>query len=147
MLKEFKAFALRGSVVDMAVGIIIGAAFTAIVGSLVDDILMPPLGVVLGGIDFSEYYLQLTQRDQDFASLKAAREAGAAVIAWGSFVNAVIKFVIVAFILFLVVRNLNRTKRSMEAEAGADPAEAPPLPRQEVLLAEIRDLLKERRAE
>ena len=97
MFKEFREFALKGSVVDLAVGIIIGAAFTAIVGSLVDDILMPPIGVVMGGLDFSEYYLPLTLSEQTYPSLQAARDAGVPVIAYGSFINAVIKFVIIAF--------------------------------------------------
>jgi large conductance mechanosensitive channel len=101
MLKEFKEFALRGNVLDLAVGIIIGAAFTAIVNSLVEDVLMPPIGVILGGVDFSDWYLQLTLRDREFPSLQAARQAGAAVIAFGAFLNAVIKFLIVAFAVFV----------------------------------------------
>ena len=106
MLKEFKEFALKGNVLDLAVGIIIGAAFTAIVNSLVEDLIMPPVGVLLGGVDFSDWYLQLTNRDQTYPSLQAARAAGAAVIAFGSFLNAVIKFVIVAFAVFLLVKQV-----------------------------------------
>ncbi len=144
MLKEFQEFALKGNVLDMAVGIIIGAAFTAIVSSMVDDLIMPPLGVLLGGIDFSDKYIQLTMRDQAFASLAAARQAGAAVIAWGAFVNAVIKFVIVAFALFMLIKQFNNLKRMLEREhAAAEPA-APALPADVALLTEIRDLLAKR---
>ncbi len=145
MLREFREFAMRGNVVDMAVGIVIGAAFTAIVKSLVDDVLMPPIGVLLGGIDFSDIYVQLTMRDQAYPSLAAAREAGAAVIAIGSFVNALINFLIVAFALFVVVRQINRLRRMMETPQEA-PAEAPPPPADIRLLTEIRDLLKARQA-
>ena len=142
MLKEFKEFALKGNVLDLAVGIIIGAAFTAIVTSLVDDVIMPPIGVLLGGVDFSDYYLQLTDRDRDYPSLQAARGAGAAVIAFGSFVNAVIKFVIVAFAVFLLVRQVNNLRRLVErGEAAAPPP--PPAPELAVL-EEIRDLLRSR---
>jgi large conductance mechanosensitive channel len=141
MLKEFQEFALKGNVLDMAVGIIIGAAFTAIVSSMVDDIIMPPIGVVLGGIDFGDKYIQLTMRDQSFASLAAARQAGAAVLAWGSFINALIKFVIVAFALFVLIKQFNSLKRMLEREKAAEAA-APPAPPQDVmLLTEIRDLL------
>ncbi len=140
MLREFREFAMRGNVVDMAVGIVVGTAFTAIVQSLVNDIIMPPLGVLLGGMDFSDYYVQLTLRDRTFASLQAAREAGAAVIAVGSFVNAIVRFVIVAFALFVVVRQINRLRRMFEEPAA--PAEAPPPPPEVRLLTEIRDLLK-----
>ncbi len=143
MLKEFKEFALKGNVLDMAVGIIIGAAFTTVVSSLVDDVLMPPIGVMMGGIDFSDYYIQLTNFDQDYASLQAARDAGVTVIGYGNFLNAVIKFVIVAFALFIIVKNINRVKKAMEREEEKKADVAPP-PRQEVLLAEIRDALLER---
>jgi large conductance mechanosensitive channel len=143
MLKEFREFALKGNVVDLAVGIIIGAAFTAIVSSLVDDILMPPLGVILGGLDFSEYYLPLTLSDQIYPSRRAARDAGVPVIAYGSFINAVIKFLIIAFALFIIVKQMNRLRKMLDhetAEAAAAPA---PPPADVVLLAEIRDLLKQ----
>lgn len=143
MLKEFKEFALKGNVLDMAVGIIIGAAFTTVVSSLVDDVLMPPIGVMMGGIDFSDYYIQLTNFEQDYASLQAARDAGVTVIGYGSFLNAVIKFLIVAFALFIIVKNINRLKKAMEREEEKKADVAPP-PRQEVLLAEIRDALLER---
>ncbi|MFC3229586.1 large conductance mechanosensitive channel protein MscL [Marinibaculum pumilum] len=137
MLKEFKEFALRGNVVDLAVGIIIGAAFTAIVTSLVNDIVMPPIGVILGGLDFSDFFVVLAG-DQTPASLAEAKEAGVPVWAYGTFINALIKFVVVAVVLFLVVRQMNRIRRRFES--GAEVAVAPP--RQEVLLEEIRDLLK-----
>lgn len=143
MLSEFREFALKGNVVDLAVGIIIGAAFTTIVTSLVDDVLMPPLGVLLGGIDFSDKYVQLTGRDQIYPSLAAARNAGAAVIAYGNFVNAVIKFVIVAFALFLIVKQMNNLKRLTERKAEAKAAE---VPADVALLSEIRDILKDRPA-
>lgn len=144
MLKEFQEFALRGNVIDMAVGVIIGAAFTAIVSSMVDDVIMPPIGVILGGIDFSDKYIQLTMRDQIYPSLAAARAAGAAVLAWGSFVNAVIKFVIVAFALFILIKQFNHLKKMLEKEQ-AKPAAAPAEPPADVkLLTEIRDLLAKR---
>lgn len=140
MLKEFKEFALRGNVLDLAVGIIIGAAFTGIVSSLVEDVLMPPIGVLLGGVDFSDYFIQLNMRDRLAPSLQAAREAGAAVIAFGSFLNAVIKFLIVAFAVFLLIKQVNRLRRLIDR--GEAPAVAPPPPPDVLLLQEIRDLLK-----
>jgi large conductance mechanosensitive channel len=143
MLKEFREFALRSNVVDLAVGIIIGAAFTSIVTSLVDDIIMPPIGVLMGGIDFSDHFLPLTLAEQSYPSLKAARGAGIPVIAYGSFINAIIKFLIVAFALFLVVRQMNTLRRVVEGEATG---QEKPLPADIVLLAEeIRDLLKTQR--
>ena len=138
MLKEFKEFAMRGNVMDMAVGIIIGAAFTTIVKSLVDGILMPIVGYFLGGVDFTNIFTVLG--DGEFASLAAAEEAGAAVIKWGVFINAVIAFLIVAWAVFMLVKGMNSLKKKQE-EA---PAEAPPPPRSEVLLEEIRDALKAR---
>ena len=134
--QEFKEFALRGNVVDLAVGIVIGVAFGAIVNSLVEDMLMPPIGYLAGNVDFSDLFINLS--GQEYASLAAARDAGAPVIAYGAFINAVINFIIVAFAIFLVIKGMNRLKRA------ETPAEEPPLPRQEVLLAEIRDLLKQR---
>ncbi len=115
MLKEFKEFAMRGNVVDMAVGIIIGAAFGTIVKSLVDDIIMPPIGLLLGGVDFSDIFINLS--GGDYASLAAAREAGAATINYGVFINTVLNFLIVAFAIFLVIRLINRLKRKEEAPA------------------------------
>jgi large conductance mechanosensitive channel len=139
ILKEFREFAVKGSVVDLAVGIIIGAAFGKIVSSLVDDVIMPPIGLLLGQVDFSDLFIDLS--GQDFASLAAARTAGAPVIAYGSFINTVINFVIVAFAVFILVKQVNRLKRY----AGVEEAAAPP-PKQEMLLAEIRDILKEKPA-
>ena len=144
MLQEFKEFALKGNVMDMAVGIIIGAAFTTIVTSLVDDVIMPPVGVLMGGIDFSNYFINLS--GEPVASVTAAKEAGQPVLAYGNFVNAVIKFLIVAFALFIVVKNLNNLKKLMEKEE-VEKAEAAPPPRNEVLLEEIRDALKANNAQ
>ncbi|MCX7354524.1 MAG: large conductance mechanosensitive channel protein MscL [Alphaproteobacteria bacterium] len=137
MFQEFKAFIARGSVVDLAVGIIIGAAFTAIVNSLVADIIMPPIGFILGGIDFSSFYVDLSGKG--YENLDAARTAGAPVLAYGIFVNAIIKFLIVAWAVFILVKQVNRFYRKPEES----PAPTPPN-NQEVLLAEIRDLLKQR---
>ena len=143
MLKEFREFALKGNVVDLAVGIIIGAAFTGIVQSLVNDVIMPPVGVLMGGIDFSNYFLVLKSGEAP-ASLAAAKDAGVPVLAYGKFINALINFAIVAWALFFVVRQMNALRRRFEkAEAEAPKAPAIP-PRQEVLLEEIRDLLKDR---
>lgn len=133
MLDEFKKFISRGNVVDLAVGIIIGAAFTAIVNSLVNDILMPPIGYIMGGIDFSDYFVSLT--GESYPSLAAAKEAGAATINYGLFINAIIKFFIVAWAVFILVKQVNR----LHWKKAAEPA---PPPKQEVLLEEIRDLLK-----
>ncbi len=119
MLQEFKEFALRGNVVDMAVGIIIGAAFSTIVRSLVDDIVMPPLGVVTGGVDFSNMFIALN--GQDYPSLAAARQAGAPTINFGLFINNVITFLIVAFVLFMVVKAMNQLRRKQEVEDRTTP--------------------------
>jgi large conductance mechanosensitive channel len=138
MLKEFKEFALRGNVVDMAVGIIIGAAFGKIVTSLVNDVIMPPLGLLTGKVDFSQLYLNLT--GADYPSLTAAQAAGAATLNYGLFINAIINFIIVAFAIFLLIRAMNRLQRKAEEK----PSE-PPKPSAEVqLLTEIRDSLKAR---
>jgi large conductance mechanosensitive channel len=138
MWHEFRAFAIRGNVVDLAVGIILGAAFTTIVNSLVNDIIMPPLGLLIGGIDFSNFFVTL--KGGSFATLDAAKAAGAVTINYGLFINAVIRFVIVAFAIFILVKQINRM-RWEEAEAPT----APPAPtREEVLLTEIRDLLSSR---
>jgi large conductance mechanosensitive channel len=136
MWQEFRDFAMRGNVIDLAVGIIIGAAFTTIVNSLVNDIIMPPIGLALGGIDFSNFFVTL--KGGSFPTLEAAKAAGAVTINYGLFVNAVIKFVIVAFAIFILVKQINRLARKEEAEPGPPP----PPPRQEVLLEEIRDLLR-----
>jgi large conductance mechanosensitive channel len=138
-VQEFQAFIMRGNVVDLAVGIIIGAAFTGIVNSLVKDVFNPVIGLVLGGIDFSNIFITLKGPSQP--TLDAARTAGAVTLNLGLFLNAVIQFVIVGFVVFWVVKVLNRLYRKPEAAA-----EAAPPPRSEVLLAEIRDLLARRAA-
>ena len=117
MLKEFKEFALRGNVVDMAVGIVIGAAFGAIVTSLVNDVIMPPIGLLLGGVDFTNLYILLKAGDPapPYASLADAQTAGAVTINVGLFINAVISFIIVAFVVFLLIRSINRLQREEEA--------------------------------
>ena len=136
MLQEFKKFALRGNVIDLAVGIIIGAAFTTIVNSLVKDIIMPPIGMITGGVDFSDLYINLSS--VDYPNLAAATAAGAATINYGVFLNAVINFLIVAFAVFVLVKQVQRFRKQEEAK----PVEPP---KSELLLAEIRDLLKERK--
>jgi len=136
MLKEFRDFAMRGSVIDLAVGVIIGAAFGKIVTSLVNDVIMPPIGQLLGGVDFTDFFITLT--GGDYATLAAAQEAGAATLNYGVFINTIIQFLIVAFAIFLLIKQVNRLKKKQE-EA---PAEAPPPPRSEVLLAEIRDAIR-----
>ena len=135
-VKEFKAFIMRGNVIDLAVGIIIGAAFTAIVGSLVKDIFNPVLGLLMGGIDFSNVFIVLS--GERMATLEATRESGAAVLAVGTFINAIINFVIVGFAIFWLIKVLSRFKAKEEAAVPAAP------PKSEVLLEEIRDLLKAR---
>jgi large conductance mechanosensitive channel len=139
MLNEFKDFAMRGNVVDMAVGIIIGGAFGKIVSSFVNDVIMPPIGMLMGNVDFSSLFINLS--GTEYASLAAAEEAGAAVIRYGTFINTVLDFVIVAFAIFMVIRTMNKLKK---AEEEAPPA--PPTPSaEEKLLTEIRDALTERR--
>jgi large conductance mechanosensitive channel len=138
MLKEFREFALRGNVLDMAVGIVIGAAFGTIVQSLVNDVIMPPVGLLLGGVDFSEFYFVLSPVGQTFPTLAAAGEAGAVTINYGRFINSVISFAIVAFALFMVIRAFNRLRRT----APPPPAAPPPPSKEEILLTEIRDLLR-----
>ncbi|MEM6810925.1 MAG: large conductance mechanosensitive channel protein MscL [Pseudomonadota bacterium] len=137
MLGEFKKFIARGNVMDMAVGIIVGAAFTAIVNSMVSDLINPVIGLFMGGIDFSNKFINLT--DTDFATLAAAQEAGAATVNYGLFINALINFLIIAFVVFMLVRGVNKLK-----EAATDPKakDAPPPPADVQLLTEIRDLLK-----
>jgi large conductance mechanosensitive channel len=119
MLKEFKEFAMRGNVVDMAVGIVIGAAFGKIITSFVGDVLMPPIGVLLGGVDFSNIFVVLGEGD--FASVAAAKEAGVATWNVGLFINTVIDFAIVAFAIFLVVKAMNRMKRKEEEAPAPEP--------------------------
>lgn len=137
--KEFREFAVKGNAVDLAIGFVIGAAFTTIVNSLVKDIIMPPIGYITGGIDFSDLYLNLS--GGDYPSLAAATEAGAATINYGLFINAIVTFFIVAWALFMVVKLINRLRS--EKEEPAEPA-APPKPTSEDLLTEIRDILKSR---
>jgi large conductance mechanosensitive channel len=141
MLKEFREFIQRGNVIDLAVAVIIGAAFNAIVKSLVDDIIMPPIGWLFGGVDFSNLYINLS--GGVYESMAAAQEAGAATINYGVFINTVINFLIVAFAIFIMIRKINMLKREKAAREEEPPA--PPEPsNEEKLLAEIRDLLKVR---
>jgi large conductance mechanosensitive channel len=138
LLNEFKKFAVRGNVVDLAVGVIIGASFTGIVNSLVNDVLMPPIGLALGGVDFSNFFLVL-KGNATVDTLAAAKAAKDVTINYGLFVNAVINFVIVAFVLFLLLRQLNKLVAPQPA------TEAAPAPTEEILLLrEIRDSLKGR---
>ncbi|MEY2428612.1 MAG: large conductance mechanosensitive channel [Verrucomicrobiota bacterium] len=147
MLKEFKEFALKGNVMDMAVGVIIGAAFGKIISSLVADMIMPPIGKIMGGVDFKDLFVnldpgKLTKAGGAVKSLADAKEAGAAVIAYGQFINTVIDFLIVAACIFAVVKAMNTLKRKPVPVVTAPP---PPEPtREEKLLAEIRDILKAR---
>ena len=140
LLKEFRDFAMKGSVVDLAIGVIIGAAFGKIVDSLVNDIIMPTIGAITGGLDFSNYFLPLA-KSVTAGSLAEARRQGA-VLAWGNFFTIIVNFLIVAFVLFLVIRGINMLRREVLREEEKAPA-APP-PRQEVLLEEIRDLIAKR---
>ncbi len=137
MLKEFKEFAVKGNVVDMAVGIIIGGAFGTIVQSMVKDVLMPPIGLLLGGVDFSDLFLVLKGAGE-FKTVAEASAAGAVTVNYGLFINNVISFVIVAFAVFLLIKGINRLKRQ---EAAAPPAPAV-TPEDVLLLREIRDSLK-----
>ena len=135
MLKEFKEFAMRGNVIDLAVGVIIGAAFGKIVSSLVNDVIMPPIGLLLGSVDFSNLFLNL---HGSYNTVKEAEAAGPPIVKYGNFINNVIDFVIVAFVIFLVVRTINQLKRKQDA------APPPPPTTTEKLLTEIRDTLKTR---
>jgi large conductance mechanosensitive channel len=138
-IKEFKDFITRGNVLDLAVGIIIGAAFTAIVSSLVDDVLMPVIGLMLKGVDFSNMFVNLKDpMDHSYTTVAAAKAAGVPTLNYGLFINAIIKFLIVAFSVFLLVKGMHRVIKKKEAEAKAPPAP----PEEVVLLREIRDLLK-----
>ncbi len=140
MLKEFKEFAIKGNMLDMAVGIIIGAAFGTIIQSLVNDVIMPPIGLLLGGVDFSDIFITLQQGavPGPYATLAAAQEAGAVTVNLGVFANAVISFLIIAFSVFMVVRSFNKLRREEEAAPPAPPEPSA----EEKLLGEIRDLLK-----
>ncbi len=143
MFKEFKEFAMKGNFVDMAVGIVIGAAFSTIVKSFVDDIIMPVVGMLTGGVDFSNMFLVIKNPVEGaaYATLDAAKEAGAVTINYGVFINAMITFLIVAFALFIVIKAMNTAKAAMEEEQAAE-EEKPAEPSEEAkLLAEIRDSL------
>ena len=135
MLKEFKNFAMKGNVVDLAVGFILGGAFSTIVSSLVNDVIMPPVGLMMGGVDFAGLFYPLD--GQAYESLAAAQEVGAATINYGLFINNVISFVIVALALFFLIRGMNSMKKKEEAAPAAPPKPS----NEEVLLGEIRDLL------
>jgi large conductance mechanosensitive channel len=139
-IKEFKEFAMKGNVMDMAVGVIIGGAFGKIVSSLVDDVLMPVIGKLTGGVSFVDLFVTLG--DGNFKTLAAAKEAGAAVFAYGQFIQNIVDFLIVAFCVFLMLKGINKLNRKKE-EPAPEP-EAPKGPTQEELLAEIRDLLKKK---
>ena len=141
MFKEFKEFAMRGNVLDMAVGIIIGAAFGAIVTSIVNDVIMPPIGLLLGGVDFSSFYLLLKDGAAaagPYADLASAKKAGAVTINYGVFINAVLSFLIVAFAVFILVKGVNKMRK---AEPAAPPP-PPETPEDILLLRDIRDALK-----
>lgn len=140
MLNEFKKFIARGNVMDMAVGIIMGAAFTAIVTSMVGDIIMPVIGVITSGVDFADRFFALD--GNTYATIAAAKEAGAPVITYGAFINAVINFVIVAFVIFLLVKGVNNLKQQAEDPKAKD---APTPPKDIALLTEIRDLLAKKK--
>jgi len=146
MLTEFKKFIMRGNVIDLAVGVIIGGAFGKIVSSLVNDIIMPPLGLIVGKVDFSDIFIPLTLSDKHFNTIEQAKAAG--VVTWnvGMFANALFQFLLVAFaIFFFIVKPVNKIKAMEEAEQSP-PDPAPPAPtKTEVLLGEIRDLLKEKK--
>ena len=140
MIKEFREFAMKGNVVDMAVGIIIGAAFGKIVDSLVKDLIMPPIGLVMGKVDFANMFVVLKAGavPPPYLTVDAAQKAGAVTFNYGMFINNVVSFVIVAFAVFMLVRTINRMRRKQEES----PKEAPPPPEDVMLLREIRDALK-----
>ncbi len=144
MLKEFREFALKGNLVDIAVGLILGAAFGAVANSLVEDIIMPPVGALIGGVDFSNIFTVLRDGPTagPYPSLAAARAAGAAVIAWGNFLNVVITFLLTALAVFMLVKAMNAARRRQTSEADA-PA-TPELTTDQQLLSEIRDALRNR---
>jgi large conductance mechanosensitive channel len=134
-LKEFRDFAMKGSVIDLAIGVIIGAAFGKIVNALVSNVIMPPIGLLLGRVDFSNLFLNLS--NQPAASVKEASDKGVPILAYGAFLNTVIEFLIIAFVLFVVIKQINRFKKTAEAPPPPGPSAG------EKLLTEIRDLLKE----
>lgn len=136
MFEEFRKFAMRGSVIDLAVGVVVGASFTAIVNSLVKDVITPPIGLILGGIDFSNFFFVLKGK-AGLATLKIAQDAGAITINYGNFINTILNFLIVAFVLFLILRQINKLTQPKEAPPAAVPEDIQ-------LLREIRDALKAR---
>lgn len=138
ILKEFREFAVKGNAIDMAVGIIVGGAFGKIVSSLVGDVIMPPIGRLLGGIDFTSLFVNLTSTH--YETLAEAQKAGAATLNYGKFIQSTVDFVIIAFAVFLMVKGINAAKRKEEAQPQPEPAPPPEI----VLLSEIRDLLKKR---
>ena len=143
MFKEFKAFAMRGNVVDMAVGIVIGAAFGAIVASFVGDVLMPVVGTLVGGVDFSNYFLVLkegTTAPGPYPTLAAVKAAGGVAVGYGALINTIVNFLIVAFALFMVIKAMNAAKKQEEAAPAAPPEPS----KEELLLTQIRDLLAKR---
>lgn len=146
MIKEFKEFIARGNVVDLAVGIIIGAAFTAIVNSLVADLINPIIGLLTGGTDFSSHYLVLKGDVPPNASLEVARNTGASVFAYGSFLSAIINFLIIAWAVFLLVKGVNKLQNTVAKKKEEEAAAAPAGPTAEELLAQIRDELRATRA-
>ena len=139
MFREFREFAMKGNVVDMAVGIIIGAAFGKIVDSLVKDLIMPPIGLAMGKVDFTNMFVVLKPGTvpEPYLTVEAAQKAGAVTLNYGMFINNIVSFVIVAFAVFLLVRSINRLRRKQEQQ----PKEAPPPPEDVMLLREIRDAL------
>jgi large conductance mechanosensitive channel len=148
MLKEFKEFAMRGNVVDLAVGVIIGAAFGKVVSSMVNDIIMPPIGKAMGGVDFKDLFFnldpgKLTKAGAPVKSLTDATDAGAAVIAYGSFINNIITFLIIAFCVFMIVKAMNMMKRKPVPVVETKPAGPT---KEEILLTEIRDAIRTRGA-
>lgn len=136
-VQEFKEFAMRGNVVDLAVGVVIGGAFGKIVTSLVQDVIMPPLGAMMWGVDFKHLFINLSS--QSFETLAEAEKAGVPLIKYGAFIQSIVDFTIIAFAIFMAVKAINKLKRQKEAPA---PAEPPPTPEDIVLLREIRDALK-----
>lgn len=140
VLAEFREFALKGNAFDLAVGVIIGAAFGKIVDSLVKDVIMPPLGLLLGGINFNNLFLTLGEGD--FPTVEAAREAGVATLNYGAFIQTMVDFTIIAFAIFMLVKLMNRLRRRHEEAKAADPAPAPTPSEEVLLLREIRDSLK-----
>lgn len=143
LIKEFKEFAIKGNMVELAVGIVIGTAFTAIVNSIVNDIFMPVVGLILGGVDFSNLFVVLSNpQGVAVPSLAVAQELGIATLNVGLFINAVVRFTVIAIVLFMLIKVINNLRREKAAEPTPEVPPAPP--REEVLLTEIRDLLKSR---